>query len=274
MRGPVPLPASLRVALSFLALALGWALAYVGLILSQVHGAGFGYVTDFEFFLLWSVLFAVVGWALVVVPLVRYVDPGHWIFEPRWAPVVGAVAGVVILTVLLAPFRLWAGGQPRLLTVAAGTGLVGWASYTLAIRSPLVERMAGRRPVQAAGLYLVPLGAALVFALGVWPLLERAAPAVAFRYGSPAARARIAGRLLSEIHAGDRVADVDRRLPGLLPPAPPGESVRITGNLGPACYGLDVEDGVVGWIGFEDPCRGLAGRPGTSGGGPAAPRSP
>lgn len=261
MTRTAPLPASLRIGLSFLALALGWTVAYLGLILAQVHGPGFGYVTDFELLLAWSALFVAAGWALVVVPLVLRVAPDHWLFDPRWAPVVGAVAGMAVLALLLLPFRLLDGvRQPPLLTFAAGVGLIGWTTYTLVVRSGLAARLAAR-PGLRAWLYVLPLAAALAFALAGWPLLERVAPGAAFRYGSPAARARIAGRILAGIRAGERIEDIDRRLPGLFPPGPPGEAVRITGNLGLACYGLDVRDGVIAWIGFEDPCRGLAARP-------------
>jgi signal transduction histidine kinase len=260
------LPAAFRVALSFVTLALGWGLAYVGFVLFQVHGLGFGSTTDVEFLLFWPVLFILVGWSLAVVPLVGRLEPDHWIFAPRSASLVGAVAGVAILAVLLAPFRLWAGAFPPFVAFAAGVGLVGWTGYTLAARSPRVARMAGR-PGSAIGLYLAPVVAVLIVALAVWPLLERVAPAAAYRYGSSTARTRIARRILAGIRPGERLADLDRRLPGLFPPGPAGEAVRITGNLESACYSLDVADGVVTWIGFENPCPGLGARPGAQQGG-------
>lgn len=95
-----------------------------------------GYVTDAAVWLVYTGLFVVAGWLLTVVPLVLLRRPDNWLFLPRWAPVVGGTAGIVILGVLLG---LWTWTLPwRLLTevplwflMAGAMGAIGWTLYCL-----------------------------------------------------------------------------------------------------------------------------------------------
>lgn len=247
----------LRTALSFGAIFLGWCVAYGWFVADQVHGPGFGYVTDFEFMLIWPATFVLVGWLLTVVPLVRWGDHGHWMFAPRWAPLVGGLSGMLVFAVLLSPFG-WAGiTNPRLVAFAGTVGLVGWTAYTVAVHSQQVWRWAVRYPGLPWLLYALPPALVLAFSLVTWPLLERATPALAYHYGGPEARIRIAKRAFAAIKVGDRVEDVQRRLPSLLAAPTHDQVVRVTGNLGGACYTLEIREERVTRVVFEDPCQGL-----------------
>ena len=58
-----------RAAYSFFAAFIGWLLPFIGLMLIRQFGVGFGYITDFEFFLIWPLIFTFAGWLLVGLPV-------------------------------------------------------------------------------------------------------------------------------------------------------------------------------------------------------------
>ena len=60
-----------RVAHSFFAAFIGWLAPFIALLARmQFDQSGFGYITDFEFFLFWPLIFTFIGWLLVGLPLV------------------------------------------------------------------------------------------------------------------------------------------------------------------------------------------------------------
>src|SRR3982074_2662314 len=76
-------PRSVKVARSFFCIFTGWCVAIITLVCWQVFRPGFGYVTDFSFFLSWTALFGFFGWLVSVVPAVlRIEDDNRWLQFP------------------------------------------------------------------------------------------------------------------------------------------------------------------------------------------------
>jgi hypothetical protein len=140
-----PLSRRFRVLTAFVSLLAGWlvagsaALGFEGLAVDgRVVSA------DMLLFVLIIGLFAAVGWAVSVLPLVLLGDHGAWPFEPQLAPLVGALCGCALLLVemwvffdsppweaLTAPFEA---GSGYLLILAGITGATTWSVYTRWVR--------------------------------------------------------------------------------------------------------------------------------------------
>jgi hypothetical protein len=78
-----------RAAHSFFAVFIGWLLPFIGLLSwMQFRTTGFGYITDFEFFLFWPLIFTFLGWLVVGLPLALKIGKGKetrfWVSVVCW----------------------------------------------------------------------------------------------------------------------------------------------------------------------------------------------
>jgi len=135
-----------RLALAAGALVVGWAagsLLYLLYYLAASGGIGVDY-RDALYLVLWIGVFSGVAWALAVVPLVFAGDHRSRFFEPRRAPLVGAVCGFLALVVLFSgffwipPWTVLRGSEDLeyyiFFPVAAAVGAALWTFYTRAVR--------------------------------------------------------------------------------------------------------------------------------------------
>lgn len=188
----------------------GWSAAFLSLIGWQVlRKPGFGYITDFTFFLYWPALFGLIGWALILAPLLSWLDEDNRWLQPSviWAS--GAASGVLIFALLVCT---WVPSLVMFAWFPAIQGAVGGLTYAwLGHWSWLEERPAQARTVLLTG----PPIALLVFSYVVWPLVIEHAPYVAYRFGADDSRAAAHLRILQRIKTGDTFADLQRRYPRL-----------------------------------------------------------
>src|SRR5262245_36057082 len=80
-----------RAALSFAAAYLGWALGIAWFVGREVHGGGFGRVTDLEAMCFWSGLFVFASWLVAMLPLALRLDRDAVLLAPLVAPLFGAL---------------------------------------------------------------------------------------------------------------------------------------------------------------------------------------
>lgn len=196
----------MKAARSFFALFTGWAAAFITLILWQVYGPGFRHVTDFDFFLFWPAVFALVGWVLFGLPLV-YFSPER--LASRWyvCSLVGIVVCVLAYLLLVCT---WLPESFRLAWFPAIIGAIGGFTYWMLGLSACL----GRSPrVAIPALFLAPAMAVTAFAFLIWPLALSATPYLAYRFGDYRSRARAEYEIISRIKLGDTYAELHRRYP-------------------------------------------------------------
>jgi hypothetical protein len=198
-----------KAARSFFALFAGWAVAFVTQILWQVYRPGFGYVTDFEFFLFWPALFALVGWSIFGLPVV-YLTPER--LASRWYICILVGFAVCIVAYLLLVCS-WAREMIRLIWFPAIIGAVGGFTYWLLGRPSIDALFAHSRSVAILVLCLAPWLAVSAFAFALWPAIIRVSPYLAFRFGASESRARAEYEIYSRIRPGDTFADLHMRYP-------------------------------------------------------------
>jgi hypothetical protein len=199
-----------KTARSFVGMFAGWCAAFTTLIAWQVlRKPGFGYVTDFTFFLYWPALFGLVAWAICVAPLLSWLEDENPWLRPSiiWAS--GALLGLVLFLLLVCT---WA---PSLVVFAwfpIIQGAVGGIIYAgLGRWSWLEKRPAWARTILMSG----PPVLLLCFSLLLWPLVIHRAPYFAYRFGADESRAAAHLRILQGVKVGDTFADLHRLYPKL-----------------------------------------------------------
>lgn len=220
-------PTSLRLALSFAAVFAGWSLGMAWNVATQVLGPGFGYVTDFEAFAVWSAIFAFAAWALAFVPIALRFEPDSGVYSGRIAPVFGAVCGLACAALCLLPL----GGLELLQSweitgQAAIVGAASWTLYALAIRRwTWLQRPVSRGVLLCA---VFPFAATALFVFVLWPAIERVSPSFAYRFGTYDVQQRVFERVLRAVKVGDSLESLHRELPDRFP----DETTGMTGQLG------------------------------------------
>jgi len=221
-----------KVARSFFCIFTGWCVAIITLVCWQVFRPGFGYVTDFSFFLSWTALFGFFGWLVFVVPAVlRIEDHNRWLQFPL-SLVTGAVYGVVIY---LAIVCTWLKGSSTLAWFPAIMGGVAGAAYSLLGKWQTVER--ARAPVTAC-FFVAPVALMMLFAFVLWPLVIRHAPYVAYVFGAYESRDQAHLQILRGIHTKDTYTDLHRKYPRVFPEP----FRRQTGNGSSYTYSITFDD--------------------------------
>lgn len=206
-----PIPLVPRIALSSISIFIGWCCAFLALLLIFVEEDG--YITDFEFLLFYPAVYVFMGWLFFVVPVVSQVDHRRLMFRPDHSVVFGAGYGVlafVILTGITGLWVLWV--NLYYVSFAAIVGTVMLVVYSIAIRSTQIQGLA-RKPYFSMSTFSIPVASVLCFSLLIWPAVERLLPAVTYRYGSPRARNRIEERVIRSIKVGDKLEDLQAKLP-------------------------------------------------------------
>jgi hypothetical protein len=234
-------PNSLRIAISFAAVFVGWALGVAWKVATSVYGPGFGYVTDFEAFTAWSGLFALASWAIAFVPIALRFDLDSGIYRGAIAPVFGAVCGIVCLAVCLLPFGGWELlGEWQIVGQAIVVGGVSWTLFAFALpRWTWLRRPVGRGVLLCVAF---PFAAIAAFVFLVWPTIERVSPSFAFRLGTYDVQQRVFERVLRELRVGDSLATLHDEFPDRFPEATTG----MTGQLGAdLVWRIEFEDGRV-----------------------------
>lgn len=189
---------------------VGWCVAFITLIAWQVlRKPGFGYVTDFTFFLYWPALFGFIAWAAMVVPLLSWLDENNrWLqLSVIWAS--GAALGIVVFALLVCT---WSPSLAVFAWFPAIQGSVGGIIYAGLGRWSWLEE----RPARAQAFLLAgPLVVLLLFGCVIWPLVIDHAPYFAYVFGADRSRAAAHLRILQRIKIGDTFTDLHRRYPKL-----------------------------------------------------------
>lgn len=198
----------MKAARSFIALFTGWAAAFITHIFWQVYGSGFGYVTDFSFFLFWPALFALVGWAVFGLPVV-YLIPER--IASRWYACITIGTVVCVLTYLL----LVCTSLPELVRLAwfpAILGAVGGFAYWILGRASFLNRF---RRATIPAMFLAPGITVAAFAFLIWPTICRVTPYIGYQFGASEARAQAEYEIYSRIKPGDTFSELHQRYPNI-----------------------------------------------------------
>ena len=196
-----------KAALSFFGIFIGWCVAIITLVCWQVFAPGFGYVTDFSFFLFWPALFGFIGWLIFVLPAVYLISDGHWLLRLPFIVATGAVYGICVYLVLVCT---WLTGGWTLVWFPAIMGGIGGAVYSLLLRWQILARF---RTGAAICFFLMPLALLLLFALVVWPFVIDRFPYTAYVFGDYQSRDQAHLRILKSIRRGDTYSELHRKYP-------------------------------------------------------------
>ncbi|WP_043433143.1 hypothetical protein [Cystobacter fuscus] len=118
-----------RILRSFVSLMSGWGcalLAYVATLAVR------GEVSEVGAVAAWTLAFALIGWGVVGLPLVRFIDVRSRIFQAWWGPLLGAT--VAFCTFLFLAGRWFKPGTMEFNLFsgfAAITGGVAWRVYAM-----------------------------------------------------------------------------------------------------------------------------------------------
>lgn len=192
-------PPPMTPAASFASLAWGWVVAFALWTAHEVHGPGFGYVTDFTFMLAWPALFVALGWLFVALPVLRNAWIASRLADARTSWIAWPLLALGTYGLLVAT---WLDGAVALLWFPAVVGFVAGLVFPVLCRA--------KRPALVA---TAPLLVTLAFAFVVWPALETVTPYTTYVYGADDARSRSLERILAEVHVGDSFADLAARYP-------------------------------------------------------------
>ena len=200
----------MKAARSFFGMFTGWCAAFLTLIAWQVlRLPGFGYVTDFEFFLAWPAIFGFIGWAIFVVPMLAWLDEDNRWLQPSTIWASGAVYGIVVFALLVC---WWGSSLMGLAWFPAIQGGVGGLVYAWLGRWTWPEWNTAKA---MPAFFLGPAALLCLFTFVVWPLVVANAPYLAYQFGADASRAAAHLRILGSIKKGDTFADLQRRYPKL-----------------------------------------------------------
>jgi hypothetical protein len=191
-------------AASLFALFAGWSAAFVVLIGWQVHSGGFGYVTDFQFWLFWPAMIVALAWLLFVVPLIVFAKPTGIFYRPLLAA--GAWAGLAVLAYVVLVCT-WAADAFYLIWFPALVGGTAGLLFPLLARSRFPSYL----------FWASPSIIAVFVSCVLWPSLEFMAPNFTYTYGTPGARDRSLFRVVRSIKVGDSSAELQRRYPAIFP---------------------------------------------------------
>jgi len=134
-----------KAAHSFFSAFIGWLLPFVGLLASmQFRSTGFGYITDFGFFLAWPLIFTFLGWLLVGLPLSLKIGKGreskYWLCLWSWT-----LATTLSFLLVAALFRF---GIIFLIWWPILIGLIGGSTFwLLEVKFPIPASLAFLLPI-------------------------------------------------------------------------------------------------------------------------------
>jgi hypothetical protein len=205
-------------AASLFALFSGWCVAFVSLVAWQVHFGGFGYLTDFEFWLFWPAIFALVGWLFFVLPAIGFVSLDSILYRPLFAVLSWASLAVVAYAVLVCT---WAADAWYLARFPAIIGGVAGLIF------PFLAKSRCPTYILAAGPSIV----LICFWCFLWPSLEVICPGFTYTYGTENARNRSRLRVFQAIKNGDSMLELERRYPSIFPGSSSGvEGIDVSGG--------------------------------------------
>lgn len=197
----------MKIARTFFSIFVGWCVAIVALVCWQVFAPGFGYVTDFTFFLYWPALFGFIGWLVFVVPAVLCVSEDNRFMQLPVILITGAVYGVLIYLLLVCT---WLASGWKLAWFPAVMGGVGGGVYSLLGRSKTFRR---HHTVTTVGFFAAPVALLALFSFFLWPFVTAHIPYVAYVFGANQSRDDAHLQILKSIRTGDTYADLHRRYP-------------------------------------------------------------
>ena len=190
-------------AASIFSLFVGWFVALVSLRVLQVRSGGALPIEDSDFWLL-PAIFAFLGWALFVLPIIAFAPTSGRLYQPFYAAMAGTGLALVAYAVLVcswAPSRLCFAGFPAIVGGVAG------------VLCSLLARSRCRTYVLFCGPSLVFLFLWCI----LWPSLENLTPGFTYTYGSTDAQVRSIHRILQSVKVGDSILNLHRQYPALFP---------------------------------------------------------
>jgi hypothetical protein len=227
----------MKLAASWFAAFCGWALSWIALmgwLAWRGHGRG---IDDFDFLLWWPLAFGVIGWLAAGLPFVTWVGPRSRLLDVPWSLAAGALVSSVAYWALVG---WWLTGVTYLHLVAAGIGCVALPIYARIVRTT-ADWEPRRRSRLVRVLAIAPIVLFATVQFGVWPLAERAAPALVFPVASLDARTRMTIRALRHVRVGDRLSELRARYPFVFE----RDTRAMTGNAGSVRYTIRFRDGEV-----------------------------
>lgn len=133
-----------RFLLSLGAMVLGWWMGFLSLVVYCLVSTG--YVTDLIANFITPGLFILLCWPLIFLPILRWVPPGHRLFEPRISPWFGAVLGAVVYFALVQWWAHFRGSDFSIfLLYSVVTGATAGAVYAFGHRA-LLRRTLSKEP--------------------------------------------------------------------------------------------------------------------------------
>lgn len=215
-------------AASFFSVFAGWVMAFATWIVHQVHGDGFGYITDFSFMLIWPALFTFIGWLAFILPLMAFRRSREFLFSPRvawaaWASV--ALVSYMLLVMTWIPDALFLAWFPAIVGVVAG------------LIFPRIAHLKIHRVIWM----ITPFLLCLLFTFIVWPAAERISPYLTYTYGTFLAKTRSMQRIFERISVGDDYLSLSNDYPRIFDGKATGFSASSQGSDGSFRYGIDVD---------------------------------
>jgi hypothetical protein len=189
----------MSTAASFASLAWGWIIAFMIWIVREVHGHGFGYVTDFAFMLAWPATFIAIAWLAIVLPALHQPWIGAQLSSSKTSWIAWPLLALASYGLLVAT---WLEGAGALFWFPAVVGAVAGLVFPLLRRS--------QRPALVGA---APIAAILAGAFVLWPALEVLSPYTTYVYGAAGSRSRSFVRILAGVHPGDSFSDLASRYP-------------------------------------------------------------
>jgi hypothetical protein len=202
-----------KVALSLLALFVGWAAAFLTMVVFLSWSSSRGGVADFDFLLWWPLLFALLGWAIFGIPLILKVPLTA---RPMRFPL-NFVTGVLLSSAAYWVLIGWATWRVWYLHIFAA--LVGLVAVPTFVALSLLLEPYGRKYAALVTLacLLLPPALFLSFEHLVWPAVEHRYPTIAYSLGSLRSQARVLRHVLLTTRAGDSFEKLHARLPQMFP---------------------------------------------------------
>jgi hypothetical protein len=127
-----------KILLSLLSVLIGWAVGFAYFILSSYLLSSWQKPIDMEAILFWTAIFVLVAWFIFVIPYVFLVNESNDLFDLRWAPIIGALSGLIAFILLVGGWTdFWE--EPLYLGYAVVIGATSALCYSALLKAPRRE---------------------------------------------------------------------------------------------------------------------------------------
>lgn len=232
------------IATSFSGCVIGWATGYGLYSVYRGYTSEYGYGTDLDAVLWWSLRIACVWWALSIVILCS-LSRLVWDKLNAAATVIsgGALAiGTILIFSQTPQSSFW---RSAILAVWWSL-LVSLAAIGWIVGNRVTLTRAATPPSWSLVLANLAIGPALVIAwwMVVWPLFAPAWPDLSYRLGSEGTRAKVIMIVLNRVAVGERSSCLTSRLPAVFGNVPMTDGT-WSGSVGGISYHVRVVESTI-----------------------------